>query len=248
MSRCDRGESDTDPDDFPAAPTLAMPKLTFVYARLHALGEPIRMTAAAAGVPLENVFVWDYYGKPWPEVKPTLPFGQVPELIIEEGGKTTKLYMSTVITRYIATIGKALPEDPVDAAYLDMMMERVHELFLPLNPSAQLPPYFSKQQEGLEKVEVFLKQVEPMVAAKGGPFLLGKKPYYADYGIYHHMDIALTLKANVLDNFPAIKMLVKAVEQVNGVKQYLASRPKFIGSGTDPKLVYDGVPKAIGFA
>lgn len=225
-----------------------MPKLTLVYAKMRAIAEPIRMTAAAAGVPLDNAFVWDYYGKPWPEVKPTLAFGAVPVLIIEDEGKKTELYMSTAITRYIATIGKALPEDPVDAAFLDMMMERVHELFLPMNPSTQFAKFFPQQEEGLAKVEAFLKQVEPMVAAKGGPFLLGEKPYYADFGIYHHMDLALTLKASVLDGYPAIKKLVQAVAQVDGVKEYLASRPELTGSGSDPKLVYDGVPKDPGFA
>ena len=115
----------------------AMPKLTLVYPKMRALVEPARLTAAHAKLAIENVFPWDYKpfeGKPWPRARAGTTFGQLPMLVVEDGAKTTKICMSNSICRYLAGLGGTLPADPADAAVMDSIGERFHELFAPLNP------------------------------------------------------------------------------------------------------------------
>ena len=101
-----------------------MVKLTLVYAKMRALGEPANLTAAHAKVALVNKFPWEYFGKPWPEVKPLVTFKQLPMLVVEDGDKTSNICMSTSIVRYIATVGGTMPTNPADAAVCDSIAEQ----------------------------------------------------------------------------------------------------------------------------
>ena len=61
------------------------PKLTLIYAKMQALAEPARMLLSYAGVPYEDVYPWDYYGKAWRDGgKQDAPFGQVPVLVVND--------------------------------------------------------------------------------------------------------------------------------------------------------------------
>lgn len=55
-----------------------VPKLTLVYAKMQALGEPARMLLEYAGLHYEDVYAWGYYGPSPKGGKEQAPFGQVP--------------------------------------------------------------------------------------------------------------------------------------------------------------------------
>ena len=230
---------------------MLKPKLTFVYARARAIGEPARLTAAHAKVEMSDMFPWEYFGKPWPEAKPSVTFKQLPILVVEDGAKKSMICMSTSICRYLAALGGTAPADLADAAVADSIAEKFHELFMPLNPICNFgrggPGFEEQKAVALEMVNERLALLEPILAASGGPFCLGASACYADFQVYHHVSLALLLSDGVLSSFPGAKALMAAVEGLDGVKQYLASRPQLVGIGSDPKLLFDGEPKSIGF-
>ena len=111
------------------------PKLELIYFNLRALAEPPQMMMHYAGVKYRYKMAWDYYGKPWPEAKPEVPFGQLPMLVVDD---TVHIWQSGAIVRYLAKLAGIMPEDPVLAAQVDAVFEQTQELFDPLNPTVNV--------------------------------------------------------------------------------------------------------------
>ena len=78
------------------------------YFDLYARGEPIRMMLTLAKVPFEDCRLT---GQSWMDLKPTLEYGQMPVLELDDG---TQLSQSAAIYDYIATIHGFQPESPMD--------------------------------------------------------------------------------------------------------------------------------------
>lgn len=68
------------------------------------------------------------------------------------------------------------------------------------------------------------------------PFFLGDEPYYCDFGVYHQLDLTRLLEPEIFKEMPTIPAWMARVEAVDGVKEYLDSRPACTGIGTNPAL------------
>lgn len=102
-------------------------KLQLLYFNISGLGEPIRLTLACAGMDFD-----DYRFKDRDEFmarKPTLTFGQVPCLVVDE---STELVQSAAIMRYIArefdVAGTLYPSDPRTAARVDALLDQSKDM------------------------------------------------------------------------------------------------------------------------
>ena len=237
-------------------------KLTLVYAKMQALAEPARMTAAHAGIKIDaDVYPWEHYDKPWSEAKLEINTINklVPVLVVEEEGKTTEIGMSNSICRYLAAIGNKLPPTPEEMAVVDSVGEWAHELFMPLNPCVNGFKFAltdEKKKEALDKVKAKIDLLEPYMArlkeqrakaslSTDGPFVMGKEAYYCDFHVFHHVDLALMLDATILEGKPLISALMEAVPELDGVKEYMSSRPKLTDPCTEDARLGG---KTIGFA
>ena len=89
------------------------------YFDLYARAEPIRMMLTKAGIAYEDVRVT---GQAWQDLKPTLEFGQVPVLELDDG---TKLYQSIAIYNYVATTYGFMPADAMDKYRGEMLYEAI---------------------------------------------------------------------------------------------------------------------------
>ena len=49
-------------------------------------------------------------------------------------------------------------------------------------------------------------------------------------------------------SYPFLSEFLSNVERLDGVKEYLDSRPELIGVGSEPQLVIDGVARSTGIA
>ena len=78
------------------------------------------------------------------------------------------------------------------------------------------------------------------------PFFFGDDPFYCDFGVFHHVNLALDLDENLLDPYPFLSKFLSNVERLDGVKEYLDSRPELIGVGSKPQLLIDGAAKSTG--
>ena len=49
--------------------------LTLIYFKMRALAEPPQLLLNYAEIPYRYQMSWEYFDKPWNEVKPNIPFG-----------------------------------------------------------------------------------------------------------------------------------------------------------------------------
>ena len=223
------------------------PKLELIYFTGRALAESPRMMMRYAGVEYRYEMAWDYYGKPWSETKLEVAFGQLPVLVVND---TVHIWQSGAIVRYLAKLTGTMPEDHLLAARVDAVFEQTQELFAPLNPTVNLKigdehlkfkAIFLNSFPGILKN--FARQLEH---SDEGPYFFGSKPYYCDFSAYHHFSLATILQQDILIAYPSILDFMAAVENLSGVKEYLASRPEIIDVGTAPKLIIDASAKPTG--
>ena len=95
---------------------------TLIYFNINGLAARIRLAFAVAGIP----FVDKRFASrdEFTALKPTLPFGQVPCLLVTDAaGATTKLAQSSAILRYVCQLGGLHPGEPLLAAQVDAQLQ-----------------------------------------------------------------------------------------------------------------------------
>ena len=99
---------------------------------MRALAEAPRMLFHYTGIEYEDLMSWDYYDKEWSEVKPNIPFKQLPMLIID---KKHEICQSMAIMTFIENLAGINITDPILNAKANAIMQSSQELFMPLNPT-----------------------------------------------------------------------------------------------------------------
>merc|ERR1712226_521161 len=128
--------------------------------------EYIRYIFALAGVEYEDIRVSK---DDWPELKETMPFGQLP--VLEIDGKT-KIAQSYVIARYIAEKYGLAGRTPEDRLRCDMLVACQEDFQIPLIQFAREPDKDKKAQYKKnfeEKLQpVFLANLERLLKENNG--------------------------------------------------------------------------------
>ena len=223
------------------------PKLKLIYFTGRALAESPQMMMRYAGIEYRYEMAWDYYGKPWSEVKLEVAFGQLPVLVVND---MVHIWQSGAIVRYLAKLTGTMPEEPLLAALVDAVFEQTQELFAPLNPTVNVKigdDHLKFKAIFLNSFPGILKNFDRQLEhSDEGPYFFGSQPYYCDFSVYHHFSLATILQQDILNAYPSVMDFMAAVENLSGVKEYLASRPGIIDVGNAPKLIINGVAKPTG--
>ena len=109
-----------------------MHSLKLIYFKMRALAEAPQMLMKFADLNYEYLISWDYFDDDWEMVKPTIPFQQLPILVVDD---EHQIAQSTSIMRFLQRLAGMEIEDPVVAAKADAILESAQELFRPLNPT-----------------------------------------------------------------------------------------------------------------
>ena len=225
-----------------------MPKLRLIYFKMRALAEAAQLVLAATKTPYSYEMAWDYYGQPWPEAKGKAPFRQLPMLVVDD---TTEIAQSGAIVRYLANLTGLQPDDAAQRGAVDAVFEASQEWFAPLNPTVNFAvgdDFIAKRDAQLPLLHARLADFERYLARFEGPFFFGTQPYYCDFGVFHHVDLAHFFDADLLADYPRMQAFMAAVRALDGVGAYLARRPELTGVGSKPQLVIDGRPEPTGTA
>ena len=222
-----------------------MTDLTLVYFKMRALGEAPQMMLRHREHPYRYAMGWDYFGKPWAEVKSEATYRQLPMLVTEDG---TRITQTGAIMRYLARRLDLMPVDPVMAALADEVFEGAHELFVPLNPLVNFKTG-DAFRDGCEACLPALKARLRILrgcwrAATASSFLARLR--HCDFAAFHHIDLSHFLDEAILADFPRLFEFNAAMRGLSGMGAYLADRPELIGVGVGPKLVINGRPVPTG--
>ncbi|XGW09005.1 hypothetical protein V3C99_011371 [Haemonchus contortus] len=164
------------------------------------------------------------------EVKPTLPFGQVP--VLEVDGK--QLAQSLAINRYLAKTFGFAGKDDFEAALIDSLGDQYSDYraemktyyyaahgFMPGDPEKlKTEVLFPARDKFLNFITKFLKNN----ASHG--YLIGDKISWVDVLIAEHMaDMSRTVPG-FLDQFPEVKEHMNKVQEHPKIKKWIESRPQ----------------------
>nr|AIL29320.1 glutathione S-transferase sigma 3 [Cnaphalocrocis medinalis] len=195
------------------------------YFHLNGLAESIRYILHYAGEKFEDVR-YDLSAWPIPHVKESLPYGQLP--LYEEGGKS--LNQSIAIARYIASKTHLLPKDPWQQAVLDAVVLNIYDFWGKIVAYIREKDPAKKaviKQELLDEViPFFFSKFEQELKSANGHF--GGKLSWADFifvGIIEAVN--LFLEEVIEKKYPFIAALIKEIQTLPGVKEYIATRKSY---------------------
>lgn len=125
------------------------------------------------------------------------PLGQLPVLTLSGGEKITQ---SLAISRYVGRITKLYPEDPLQALYVDELMDIVADIINNIPQNSDLAQRKIDRQIYVKaKLSTYYSYFAEKLQAKG-PFFGGAKYSIADFHVYSAVK---TLRTGMFDDIPA---------------------------------------------
>ena len=203
-----------------------MPEVKLTYFNLRARGEPARLILAYAGVQYEDDRIpapWDD-PKPWSEMKPKTPYGEVP-ILYWDG---VEIAQSLGVARFLAREFGLVGDNNIEAAQVD---EIIYALQDALN--AGYYALFEEDEERKKKMKEthenvtiprVLTQIENRLKKRGGEFLVGDKLSWADLQTFFFCS-ELEDK-EVLKKTPGVESLVKKIGDIPAISAWVEKRPK----------------------
>ena len=221
-------------------------KLELIYFKMRALAEAPRLLFHYTNIEYDDLMSWDYYNKDWTEVKPNIPFKQLPMLVVD---KKHKICQSMAIMTFIENLAGINITDPILNAKANAIMQSAQELFMPLNPTVNFAKgeKFKKKKEDMTP---FLKSrfedLEKSMRENDNKFFIYNEPRACDFVTFHHLDLSKMLDPSIIKKFPRLEKFLDDIMSIESVGSYLIKRPELINVGVEPKLVIDGVPHSTG--
>ncbi|KAG0711910.1 Hematopoietic prostaglandin D synthase [Chionoecetes opilio] len=202
----------------PAAPDTAAPmpeyKLIYFNARGHA--ELVRWIFAYGDIPYTDD---RFEMEDWPDKKPTVPGGRVPVLLVDD----RPLLQSLAIARYAARQAALVPEDSLEAARCDALVDTTAEI-----QGEVYSKVFKLDKEKIE--EIFKNDLTPKLIS---PFLSSLEVDLEDQewfvsGQVTWADLAIGLvvgglkkfNEDLLSQYPAVEALVGRVLDLPNIKHW----------------------------
>ena len=223
-----------------------MHKLELIYFKMRALAEAPRMLFHYTGIEYEDLMSWDYYDKEWSEVKPNIPFKQLPMLIID---KKHQICQSMAIMTFIENLAGINITDPILNAKANAIMQSSQELFMPLNPTVNFATgdkFIKKKDEMMPFLLSRFEDLEKVLKENNKKFFIFDEPRACDFVTFHHLDLSKLLDPTIIKKFPRLEKFLEDVMLINSIKSYLDKRPRLIDVSIEPKLMIDGVAHPTG--
>ena len=221
-------------------------KLELIYFKMRALAEAPRLLFHYTNIEYEDLMSWDYYAKEWSDVKPNIPFKQLPMLIVD---KKHEICQSMAIMTFIENLAGINITDPILNAKANAIMQSAQELFMPLNPTVNFATgeKFKKKREDMMPFLISrFEDLDKAMKENDNKFFILDEPRACDFAVFHHLDLSKMLNPSIIKKFPRLEKFLKDIESIESVKSYLDKRPELIDVSVEPKLVIDGVPQSTG--
>jgi prostaglandin-H2 D-isomerase / glutathione transferase len=194
----------------------AVPKLKLTYFDFHGgRGEVARIALEMAKIS----FIDERVKQPdWPELKATTPFGKLP--LLEVDGQ--QVAQSNTINRFVGKLTGLYPEDPLQAAYCDEVMDAIEEITPKIEESTRLPDGEAKRLKRQEladgPIPFYLRALAERLARRGGTWFADGRLTVADLKVFLWVR---HLKSGRLDHIPTDlpdRVAPSLVEHWNRVK------------------------------
>jgi glutathione S-transferase len=221
-------------------------KLELIYFKMRALAEAPRLLFHYANIEYDDLMSWDYYDKEWSEVKPNIPFKQLPMLVVD---KEHEICQSIAIMTFIEYLAGINITDPILNAKANAITHSAQELFMPLNPTVNFAigeKFIKKREDMMPFLLSRFEDLEKAMMDNDKKFFIFNEPRACDFTAFHHLDLSKMLDPSIIKKFPRLEKFLEDMMSIESVKAYLDKRPKLIDVSVEPKLVIDGIPHPTG--
>ena len=213
---------------------------------MRALAEAPRLLFHYTEIEYDDVMSWDYYDKDWSDVKPNIPFKQLPMLMVD---KKHKICQSLAIMTFIENMAGISISDPILNAKANAIMQSAQELFMPLNPIVNFATgekFKKKREDMMPFLMSRFEDLEKIIKENDKKFFIIDEPRACDFVAFHHLDLSKMLEPSIIKKFPRLEKFLEDIMSIDSVRSYLENRPELIDVSVEPKLVIDGVPHLTG--
>ena len=213
---------------------------------MRALAEAPRLLFHYTNIEYEDFMSWEYYDKEWSEVKPSIPFKQLPMLVIDN---KYEICQSMAIMTFIENLAGINISDPILNAKANAIMQSAQELFMPLNPTVNFATgeKFVKKKENMTPFLISrFEDLENALKENDKKFFIYNEPRACDFVTFHHLDLSKLLDPTIIKKFPRLENFLEDMMSIATIKSYLDKRPKLIDVSVEPKLVINGVAHPTG--
>ena len=207
---------------------------------MRALAEAPQLLMHYADIEYNYIMSWDYYDKEWQEVKPQIPFKQLPMIVVDD---EHEICQSIAILNFIQNIAGLKLEDPVQEAKANAILQSAQELFLPLNPAVNFAvgdDFIKRRDDMLPFLQTRFEELEKIINLNGGRFFIDDTPRACDFAVFHHLDLSRKLDGKIIKDFPRLEKFLDDIASISSIESYLSKRPELIDVSIEPKLVING--------
>ena len=215
-------------------------KIDLIYFKMRALAEAPQLLMHYADIEYNYIMSWDYYDKEWQEVKPQIPFKQLPMIVVDD---EHEICQSIAILNFIQNIAGLKLEDPVQEAKANAILQSAQELFLPLNPAVNFAvgdDFIKRRDDMLPFLQTRFEELEKIINLNGGRFFIDDTPRACDFAAFHHLDLSRKLDEKIIKKFPRLEKFLDDIASLSSIESYLSKRPELIDVSVEPKLVING--------
>ena len=220
--------------------------IKLIYFKMRGLAEAPQMLMRCYNVDYEYVMSWDHFDDDWSNVKPHIPFKQLPILELDDG---TQIGQSIAILNYIESVAGIEIADPVKSAEASSILQTAQELFAPLNPAVNFAvgdDFESKRLAMGPDLESRFSDLERYLNKYEGKYFIDDTPRAAEFALFHHLDLSKKLDPDLLPNFPRLLQFIADVESIAAILEYLQTRPELVNVGVEPNLIINGTAHPTG--
>ena len=213
---------------------------------MRALAEAPRLLFHYTNIEYDDLMSWDYYNKDWTEVKPNIPFKQLPMLVVD---KKHEICQSMAIMTFIENMAGISISDPILNAKANAIMQSAQELFMPLNPTVNFATgekFKKKREDMMPFLMSRFEDLEKAIKENNKKFFILDEPRACDFVVFHHLDLSKMLDPSIIEKFPRLEKFLEDIMSIKSISSYLDKRPELIDVSVEPKLVIDGVPQLTG--
>ena len=172
---------------------------------MRALAEAPRLLFHYTNTEYDDLMSWDYYDKEWSEVKPNIPFKQLPMLVVDKKHEICQSIAIMTFTEYLAGINIT---DPILNAKANAIMHSAQELFMPLNPTVNFATgekFIKKRDDMMPFLLSRFEDLEKAIKDNDKTFFIYDEPRACDFAAFHHLDLSKLLDPSIIKKFPRLE-------------------------------------------
>lgn len=200
------------------------PKIKLTYFEMFGRAGAVRLALAVGGIDFEDerLSPEEFVAK---KAAGEFPFGSVP--VMEVDG--LMLAETIALLRFAGKLSGLYPEDPLDAAKVDMVIDGVENLFGPATSDSSPEAREKFEKEILPR---YVKPVDEILAkSKSGPFVLGEKMTIADLWLASYVGFLSSGKLehvskDCFNSYSYVLAAAKAVGEKESVAAWMKEHEK----------------------